>query len=425
MHYLIISFTHKNTDIQTREKLAFGNDIEVENFIKNLLKSELIDESVLLSTCNRVEIINSVKDVLGAKKHILNELSTYSNLDYFELKERADIYDDNSAIHHLFTVASALDSLVIGETQIVGQLKDAYKFSTEKSFSAQNISRAFQYAFKCAANVRTQTSLGTGSVSVSSAAVSQAKEIFKESSNSTKALVIGAGEMSRLAIEHLLTNDFQVVLTSRDFKKAKTLASTFEKEIEVRPYDELNYWLNETPLMFTATSAPYPIIKKELIKECAFKRYWFDIAVPMDIDEIEDESIKIYRVDDLQEIVAKNISHRAKSAKIAYSIVSKSTDDYFEWLKSLDVEPLVKSLHLEGNRIIEKKMDRAIKKGFIKEEDSENIKKLCETIMTEFLHRPTKELKTVSKTLEGDLILSTIQDVFKLEDKMDNKFIDN
>lgn len=416
MHYLIISFTHKNTDIHTREKLAFNNDLEIENFLNKSLKSEKINETVLLSTCNRVEIISSVKDIIGAKKHILGELSTYSEIDYLELKERADIYDDKSAIHHLFTVASALDSLVIGETQIVGQLKDAFKFSVNKGFSSQNIARAFHYAFKCAANVRNETALGTGSVSVSSTAVSQAKEIFKEKANETKALVIGAGEMSRLAIEHLLTNDFKVILTSRDYKKAKTLAQTFEKEIEVRPYDELQYWLNKTPLMFTATSAPYPIITNELVENTSFNRYWFDIAVPRDIDDIQDETIKVYSVDDLQEIVAKNVSLRAKSAKIAYSLVSKTTDEYFEWLKTLEVEPVVKHLHLKGKEIIEKKLSYAIKKGFINGEDQDNIQKLCETIMTEFLHKPTVGLKEVSKTMEGDVVLSTVQNIFDLKE---------
>ena len=203
MSYLVISFSHKNLDIKQREKLAFNSDEEKDRFIKKLLDFESTKELVLLSTCNRVEIIAKSSNVKQSSKNIIENLADYSKLNYEFLYDRADIYDNDVAVHHLFSVASALDSLVIGETQIVGQLKDAFRFSQVRNYCDQGISRVMHYAFKCAAQVRTATSLGTGSVSVASTAVAKAKELVGDTKG-VKALVIGAGQMSELAVKHLL-----------------------------------------------------------------------------------------------------------------------------------------------------------------------------------------------------------------------------
>ncbi len=413
MSYLVISFSHKNTDIQTREKLAFPSEENKDRFLKQILEDELVNEAILLSTCNRVEIITSVVNTNEASKTIIKKLSNYSGIDFEDLYDRADIYEKDGAIHHLFSVASALDSLVIGETQIVGQLKDAFRFSIAKKYCEQNLPRALHYSFKCAAAVRNATSLGTGSVSVASTAVAKAKSIIGDTSG-VKALVIGAGEMSELTIKHLLSSGFDVVLTSRDTKKAQILADTYDEPVEVQDYDNLEKLLNEIPVMITATAAPYPIITQDMTKECSFNRHWFDIAVPRDIDEIESSDLEVYSVDDLQDIVDSNMSLRAKQAKTAYSIVNKMSLEFFEWLKSLEVEPVIKHLYLRGEEIIEKKVKNAIKKGFISSNDEENIRKLCQTVITEYLHQPSTKLKCVSKDTDCDLIVGTVQSVFGL-----------
>ena len=413
MSYLSISFTHKNTDIQTREKIAFSDDSAVEMFLKSVHLDDSIKEVVLLSTCNRVEIMTTSLNLKKSKEIILKTLANYSGLDYDDLSDRADIYDNAGAIHHLFSVAAALDSLVIGETQIVGQLKNAYRLSLAKGYCSKDITKAMNYAFKCAATVRNETSLGTGSVSVASTAVAKAKEIIKDTQGQ-KALVIGAGEMSELTIKHLNSSGFDIILTSRNIKKAKMLADSFDFEISVEPYDNLVKLLDEVPVMITATSAPYPIIKEEMVSYCSFNRYWFDIAVPRDIDDISSANLQIFAVDDLQEIVNENMTSRVEQAKKAYSIVNKESENFFTWLKSLEVEPVVKHLYSKGDDVIDKKLKNAIKKGFIKSEDEENIKKLCETVLTEFLHEPTKRLKTISKDIECDVVLGTVQSIFGL-----------
>ena len=414
MSYLVISFSHKNIDIKMREKLAFNGDEDKDRYLKQILENEHTKEAVVLSTCNRVEIVTRSSNIKNSAKNIIEKLASYSGLDFDTLYERADIYDNDGAVHHLFSVASALDSLVIGETQIVGQLKDAFRFSQAKGHCSTNITRVMHYAFKCAANVRNATSLGTGSVSVASTAVAKAKDIIGNTKG-VKALVIGAGEMSELTIKHLLSSGFDVVLTSRDLKKAQILADTFDTSVSVEPYSELSNLLSRIPVMITATSAPYPIITKENAPSSSINRYWFDIAVPRDIDEnISLSGLEIFSVDDLQDIVNENMSLRAEQAKMAYSIVSRMSMEFFEWLKSLEIEPVVKNLYLKGEEIIDKKVKNAIKKGFIKADEEENIRKLCQTVITEYLHNPSKQLKDISKNMECDVVVGTVQSMFGL-----------
>jgi len=414
MSYLVISFSHKNIDIKMREKLAFGSDEDKDRFLKQILENDHTKEAVLLSTCNRVEIITRSSNIKISARNIIEKLAFYSKLDFDTLYNRADIYDNDGAVHHLFSVASALDSLVIGETQIVGQLKDAFRFSQAKGHCSTNITRVMHYAFKCAANVRNATSLGTGSVSVASTAVAKAKEIIGNTKD-VKALVIGAGEMSELTIKHLLSSGFDVVLTSRDIKKAQNLAATFDIEVKVEPYSELTNLLAKIPVMITATSAPYPIITKENAPSSPIARYWFDIAVPRDIDEnISLSGLEVFSVDDLQDIVNENMSLRAEQAKTAYGIVSRMSMEFFEWLKSLEIEPVVKNLYVKGETIIDKKVKNAIKKGFISAADEENIRKLCQTVITEYLHNPSKQLKDISRNMECDIVVSTVQNMFGL-----------
>ena len=424
MSYLVISFSHKNIDIKMREKLAFNGDEDKDRYLKQILENEHTKEAVVLSTCNRVEIVTRSSNIKNSAKNIIEKLASYSGLDFDTLYERADIYDNDGAVHHLFSVASALDSLVIGETQIVGQLKDAFRFSQAKGHCSTNITRVMHYAFKCAANVRNATSLGTGSVSVASTAVAKAKDIIGNTKG-VKALVIGAGEMSELTIKHLLSSGFDVVLTSRDLKKAQILADTFETNVSVEPYSELSNLLSRIPVMITATSAPYPIITKENAPSSSINRYWFDIAVPRDIDEnISLSGLEIFSVDDLQDIVNENMSLRAEQAKMAYSIVSRMSMEFFEWLKSLEIEPVVKNLYLKGEEIIDKKVKNAIKKGFIKADEEENIRKLCQTVITEYLHNPSKQLKDISKNMECDVVVSTVQNMFGLsnDSNVSNKY---
>ena len=414
MEYLIVSFTHKNTSIQTREKLAFSNDLEKEIFLNDIVECKSINEAILVSTCNRVEFILSVSCTKDSASHITTLLSNRTNIKKDDLDNIADFPKNEDAIHHLFTVVSSLDSLVVGETQIAGQVKDAYRFATQKNFCNGKLSRVLNYAFKCAAKVRRATSLGTGSVSVASTAVVKAKELYKDI-NDVSAVVIGAGEMSEIAIKHLLKANFKVIICSRNIQKAKALSLSLKNtDVSVEPYSKLKELINTKRLLVTATSAPYPIITKDMIEDFNEQRNWFDIAVPRDIEQINNKNINIYSVDDLQGIVDENITLREGAAKIAYAIVRDTTNEFFIWQKSLSVEPTIKKIYQNSNKIIDKKLNNAIKKGFINKQDEKNIHKLCQSIMSEFLHNTSVNLRDVAKKQECDDVLSVAQDIFNI-----------
>jgi glutamyl-tRNA reductase len=414
LEYLIVSFTHKNTSIQTREKLAFSNDLEKELFLNDVLESKFINEIILVSTCNRVEFIISTSYTKESSNHIINLLANKSDISNSELHTRADIYTNEDAIHHLFTVVSSLDSLVVGETQIAGQVKDAFRFSMQKEFCSLKLSRVINYAFKCAAKVRRATSLGTGSVSVASTAVAKAKTIYKDQ-DGICAVVIGAGEMSEIAIKHLLKANFEVIICSRNFQKAKLLCSSLNNtNVSIQSYDKLKDLLNSKELLITATSAPYPIITQNLIQSFNKQRNWFDIAVPRDIESMEISNINIFSVDDLQGIVDENITLRQGAAKIAYAIVRDTTKEFYIWQKTLSVEPTIKSIYNNANKIIEKKITSALKKGYISKESEYNINKLCHTIINELLHNTSITLRDVANKEECDDTLSIAQDMFNI-----------
>jgi len=414
MHYLTISFTHKNTDIKIREKLSLADDDKRRNFSDKLQKHETMNEIIILSTCNRVEMIASVTDCDNSIAYILEELSDISGVSKEDLENRADIYEDNGAIHHLFSVASSLDSVVIGETQIVGQLKDAFKFATENGHCSQKLSRAMHHTFRCAAQVRASTDISKNPISVSSVAVSKAQEILGSVENKT-AVLVGAGEMARLAGKHLVTHDANVIIVNRSMPRAQELANELGEHATVLPYDNLRELLNTHTLLFSATGAPHTVITNDMVESREFERYWFDIAVPRDIDECELDGVNIYAVDDLEDVVAQNLSSREEQAKVAFSIVGKSTMEFFKWLQTLSIDPIIKELREKARDCSTKEINRSVKKGYIPAEYEETVEKILHCAFNAFLHTPTKKLKELAEKPEADTLVQSLQEIFEMD----------
>ena len=415
MHYLIISFTHKNTDIKVREKLSFSNDETKRDFLEKLQDFKCVNESILLSTCNRVEMIASVNSCEKTIDYMLSELSKVSGIDQSELESRADIYEDNGAIHHLFSVVASLDSLVIGETQIVGQLKDAFKFSTDEGFCSQKLSRAMHHAFKCAASVRSSTDISKNPISVSSVAVSKAKDI-RGSIEDQVAILVGAGEMSTLAGKHLITAGAKVIVVNRSLEKAQELAEELGERATAKPFSDLRELLNTYTLLFSATGASHSVITEDMVETREYKRYWFDIAVPRDI-ECDMEDVNVYAVDDLEEIVAKNLSLREEQAKVAFSIVGRSTMEFFKWLQTLSIDPIIKELRDKAKECSQKEIKRSVKKGYIPAEYEETVEKILHCAFNAFLHTPTKKLKELAEKPEADTVVQSIQEIFEFDEE--------
>lgn len=413
MQYLVISFSHKNTDLQTREKLSLNQEEVRFRVYEDLSKHSVINELIILSTCNRVEIIASVQDPFKATDLILKELSTISQINLDELEGRADVYEDNGAIHHIFSVASALDSLVVGETQIAGQLKMAFKEAFENGYTSIKLSRVMHFAFKCAAEVRNSTDISKNPVSIASAAVAMAKDILGNLGGYS-ALVLGNGEMGKLAAKHLLANGCNVILIGRNIEKVKRVANELGDGVQAETIENLNSLINRYRLFFTATSSKEPVVTRNIVERKDFKRYWFDMAVPRDIEDIEFENIDIFVVDDLKEIVNRNIAFRESQAKEAYKIVGKYTVEFFKWLQTLSIDPIIKAIREKSKEVSLSEISRATKKGYIPKEFEKEVAKIVHNAFNRFLHGPTKNLKSIADNPSGDTIIESIKYIFDL-----------
>jgi glutamyl-tRNA reductase len=417
MQYMTLSFTHKNTDIKTREKLSFGSEKEILDVLRIIISHINVNEAIMLSTCNRVEVITSVKERKDSLDFILRALSHISGIDKEVLESRADVYDNAGAIHHLFAVCSSLDSLVIGETQIAGQLKEAFNLALKNGFCGAKLSRAMQKCFKCAAMVRSGTDISKNPVSVSSVAVTKAKELIG-TLEGAEALVIGAGEMSELAAKHLIASGGRVTLINRNYENALSLADKLGKNVSVRPFSDLSSAINEYRLLFSATGATRPIVTDDMTQDRDFDRYWFDIAVPRDIDISSRKNISVYAVDDLEEIVAKNLALREEQAKAAYGIVGEMTAEFLKQLQVLSVGPIIKEIRNQAKESALREINKAIVKGYIGVEQKENVEKILHQAFNNFLHKPTINLKNVSELTDSDNIVRSLQYFFDINEEM-------
>lgn len=451
MAYMSVSFTHKNTDITVREKLSFSNDVRKKEILRLLASNSAIEECLVLSTCNRVEIFTAVSDFEAASKFVLLALSRVSGVSYDELAERADIYEDYGAIHHLFAVAASLDSLVVGETQIVGQLKDAFKFAKQNAYANTAIAAAIDEALKCAARIRNQTEISKNPISVSSVAVAMAKEKLG-SLQGADAVVLGAGEMSELACKHLLASGANVTILNRNLTNAQKLAASLigaadgailggrtscddarganlkgganicAARIKTDTLDNLKKYLNSASLFFSATGSQEPVITDTLLQPQGFKRYFFDIAVPRDVELTQSEDVEVYSVDDLEEIVKKNLILREEQAQIAYSIVAKCTNEFFKWLKAAASTPIIKALRQSAKQVAELELAKALKKGYLKHSDAEEARKLIHQVFKAFLHVPTVNLKNLGDADDEGGTVNALVEIFELQENYE-KFL--
>jgi len=410
MHYLSISFTHKNSTMEIREKLSYSDDESKRACLNALLDAEAISEAILISTCNRMEVLCNCTDIPLATEHIFAMLSKRSNISINELEGRADIFDDSSAIHHLFSVAASLDSMVVGETQIVGQLKDAFRFAYDNHFCAKKLARAMKSAFKCAAKVRNATDISSKPVSMASVAVNKLKSLV-DNLEGKKALIIGVGEMSEITAKHLVTAGADVYVMNRTKHKAEEFAK--ECQTKIVNFSELHNAVNEFEILFTATSASEPIITDRLIEAKDFDRYWFDLALPRDIHYSKGEKIHLYVIDDLKLIVDENINARNDAARAAHSIIGRAIVEFFEWLNTQDIEPLIKEIYTRATLSAQSETKRVIKSGYIPKEYEKEAQKMCEQALKRFLHDLTANMRNSVEDTQTELISGAMASLIK------------
>jgi len=415
MSYQVISFNHKNCEQEIREKLAFATDEEKKSMLVKLTGFEFIDEAYIVSTCNRVEIVLATKDAFSSYHAVLGMLSLKSGLSFFELKGMDGRYDDSEAIAHIFSVVSSLESLVIGESQITGQVKDAFRFSYHNGTAGRKLNRVISYAIKCAAEVRNVTNISRYPLSIASVAVTQAHQIYGDNITGMTAVVIGAGEMGLIAIKNLLRLGCDVIILGRDRDKVKSIAKELGDDVRSDTMEHLHKYLNRYRLLFSATSSQDIIISSEMIESDNIDRVWFDMAIPRDIDDMNLDKLQLFRIDDLKSISKENYALKQEQANRAMDIVQKYKDDFYKWLKTLSIEPVIKDMRLQAKDAIEKELNRAIKKKFVPVEYQENMQKMAEQMFNRFLHNATQNIRYCSSESSSDKRVEVIKKIFDIK----------
>ena len=422
MYYQIVSFSHKNCEQGMRESLAFANDEEKKEMLSQLVSFEFIHEAFIISTCNRVEIVLATRDNFSSYHAILGLMSQKSDINFYILKTSAKSYDDEEAVAHLFSVVSSLDSLVIGESQITGQVKEAFKLSVENGTAGKRLNRVISYAVKCAAEVRNVTKISQNPISIASVAVAQAQKILGDNIQGMKGVVVGAGEMAVLAAKHLLRVGCDVVFIGRDLERVQAVADSLGENVKADTIENLSKYVNRYKLLFSATSSKEPIVTKSLIENETIPRLWFDMAIPRDIEDIGLEKLQLFRIDDLREISQSNHSLREEKALEAAAIVDKYKDEFYAWLRALSIEPVIKEMRMNVTDAIDKEIERAMNKGFVPQEYEENMRKMAEQMFNRFLHDPTQNLRHSSTEKKNANCIEAIKKMFNIDtENMDLK----
>ena len=422
MYYQVVSFTYKNCDQGMREKLAFANDDEKKEMLQQLVAFEFVHEAFIISTCNRVEVVLATRDNFSSYHAVLGLMAQKSDLNFYVLKTTAKSYDDEEAVAHLFSVVSSLDSLVIGESQITGQVKEAFKLSVDNGTAGRRLNRVISYAVKCAAEVRNVTNISKNPISIASVAVAQAHKLLGDDIQGMTAIVIGVGEMGVLSAKHLLRIGCDIIFVGRDLEKVQVVANTLGENVKASTMDKLPKYINRYKLLFSATSAKEAIITNALVENETIPRIWFDMAIPRDIADMDLDKLQLFRIDDLRTISESNHSLREEKALEAASIVDKYKDEFYAWLRALSIEPVIKEMRENVTNAIDSEINRAVKKGFVPEEYEENMRKMAEQMFNRFLHDPTQNLRHSSTQKKNANCIEAIKKMFNIDtDNIDLK----
>jgi len=415
MYYQAVSFSHKNCPQDMREKLAFSNDNQKIDMLDTLIAFEFIHEAFIVSTCNRVEIVLATRDNLSSFHAVLGLMSQKSEINFYQLKKIANCFDDEKAVEHIFSVVSSLDSLVIGESQITGQVRDGFNFSLQNKSAKDKLHRLITYANKCGAEVRNATNISQNPISIASVAVAQAHTIFGENIVGMTGVVVGAGEMGVLATKHLLRIGCDVVLLARDIEKLKSIASQLGENVKIDTVDKLPKYINRYRLLFSATSSPTTIINRDIIDNINIDRVWFDMAIPRDIEDMNIDKLRLFRIDDLKAISQNNHALREEQAIKAIDIVQSYRDEFYNWLRALSIEPVIKQMRENVITAIDDELSRALKKGFVPTQYEDNMRKMAIQMFNKFLHQPTQNLRKSSAQKKNANCIESVKKMFDIE----------
>ena len=418
MAIIVLGINHKTAPVAVREKVSF-DPAQMQIALQQVCELKGLSEAVILSTCNRTEIYAAaVESTDQTAQILLNWLANYHHVDASVLDASDYFLQDELAVKHVMRVASGLDSLILGEPQILGQIKSAFAVAQQANTVSGELGRLFRQVFKVAKDVRTNTAIGHNPVSVAFAAVSMAKHIFSDFSNST-ALLIGAGETIDLVAKHLVDAGIkQIIVANRTLTRAQRLAEQFHAEAVL--LEDIPQQLPRADIVISSTASPLPILGKGTVERALKKRrhapmFMVDIAVPRDIEEEVGElsNVYLYTVDDLKDIIEENIKSRETAALQAEQLILSGVDDFMRELRSLDAVSMVTALRGHVEALRDEALEKAHKQLANDEDPAKVLQLFAHTYTNKMLHSPTTQMRQAGAN--GRLeVMDWVQELFQL-----------
>jgi len=422
MSLVVSGVSHHTSDVALRERLAFAP--ESISAALAALREQLGEAGVVIvSTCNRSEIYaNHAGDPADLHRELSSFLSKWHKVPETELADAVFEHRDRETAGHLFRVASSLDSLVVGEDQILGQVHDAYITAHQEQATDKVINSLFQKAFSVAKKVRSQTRIGAGKVSISSVAVDLAVSIFTDLSGET-VLVIGSGEMSELTLRHLVDKGVgRVIIANRSPEKAAALAETFNGEAV--GLDDLDAALKRADIVISSTGAPGVVVEADAVQRALKRRaqkpmFMIDIAAPRDIDAAANEldNVYLYNIDDLQDVADTNLEARRDEMDRCLELVDAGTEQFCRWLRSLEAEPTIVSLSRELDAVRERELAKTLARlPELSDKDRDEVEYLTKRIINNILQRPLTQIKEEVHEHDHVGVLQLVRRIFGLKE---------
>jgi glutamyl-tRNA reductase len=418
-HIILIGANHKTAPVELREKLSFSSE-ETIAALEFLKQDRAIKEALLFSTCNRTEVVY-IPETGDQVDKIIRFISDLKQVDIKEFKDALYIHREDDAVRHLFRVAASLDSMVVGEPQILGQIKQAYRMAVGSKASGVLLNRLMHKAFSVAKRVRKETGIGDNAVSISYAAIELANKIFSDLSQKS-VLLLGAGEMAELAVEHLISNRVKhILVANRTFKNAVALAAKFNGEAV--KFEERQAALEEVDIIISSTGATEYVLTRDQVKQAMKKRhhntlFFIDIAVPRDIDP-KINSISnayVYDIDDLKNIVESNIEQRGKETVKAERYIEEAVVKFRKWLESLAIVPTIKALNDKMASIVELECKKTLSSlNHLSPEDIEAIRRMTQAIASRTIHDPILFLRNTGDHRDDSLYLNVTRQLFNID----------
>jgi glutamyl-tRNA reductase len=426
MHVIVVGINHKTAPVEIRERLTFDPS-QLGDAMRQLQGKKSILENVILSTCNRTEIYAVVDQIHTGRYYIKEFLSQWFQIEKEEFTPFLFIYEEDGALEHLFKVACGLNSLILGETQILGQVRTSFLTAQEEKTSGTVFNQLFKQAITLAKKAHSNTDIGANAVSVSYAAVELAKKVFGTIENK-HVLILGAGKMGELAIENLHGNGAtNVTVVNRTYEKAKDLASRFQGK--AKSMDELQKALMEADILISSTGAKDFVLTKQMVEQIEKKRkgkplFMVDIAVPRDLDPAiaELEGVFLYDIDDLEGIVQANLQERQKAADIIMLMIEEEIVQYKQWLRMLGVVPVISALREKALNIQSETMKSLERKlPNLSEREIKVLNKHTKSIINQMLKDPILQVKELADTKDADKNLQFFMDIFNIEDLVEKQ----